>query len=91
MMETASWTFLCFPFSVNVLLFYVLFTFLTNNLFNQSISEYVVSPLMVGVVFRSASASSRWGGVRRLHVELEGERLSDSAGATVSSDEQPLH
>lgn len=42
-------------------------------------------------VCRSASASAGRRGVRRLHVELEGERLPDSAGAIISGHEQPIH
>lgn len=42
-------------------------------------------------VSRSASASGGWRGVCRLHAELEGERLPDPAGATVSGHEQPIH
>lgn len=40
---------------------------------------------------RCAFASGGRGGVRRLHVELEGERLPDFASASVPGHEQPLH
>lgn len=39
-------------------------------------------------VSRCASASGGWRGMCRLHVELEGERLSDFAGAIISGHEQ---
>lgn len=42
-------------------------------------------------VSRSASTSGGGRGVCRLHVELEGERLPDSAGVAVSGHEQPVH
>lgn len=42
-------------------------------------------------VSRSASTSGGGRGVCRLHAELEGERLPDSAGVTVSGHEQPVH
>lgn len=42
-------------------------------------------------VSRSASASGGGRGVCRLHVELERERLPDSAGAAVSGHEQSIH
>lgn len=47
--------------------------------------------IFVLCVSRSAAASGGRRGVCRLHVELEGERLPDSAGATISGHEQPLH
>lgn len=40
---------------------------------------------------RSAAAPGGGRGVRRLHVELEGERLPDAAGAAVAGHEQPVH
>lgn len=42
-------------------------------------------------VSRCASPSGGWRRVRCLHVELEGERLPDSAGATISGHEQSVH
>lgn len=41
-------------------------------------------------VYRRASASGGGRGMCRLQVELEGERLPDSAGAAISGHEQPI-